>query len=910
MLKKILFFLSIFFCVNAVFSQRNTCDRAALDTAIPCSQTCVSLSLTIPNVKQSTTYEVTNGTYLPYPFVCPSDTLLTSINIDDKFSAAINMPFSFCFYGATYSQIVIGSNGIVTFDVSNANCPNAYVLRNANTPVPIPYAGGIQCGSASTTYYPRACIMGAYHDIYPNATNATTAGRRISYYFTGLAPNRKMVISYYHVPMFSCTSLICDEQIVLYESTGIIDVNLGNKPLCSAWNGGLAILGIQNWNRNQAVAAPGKNCTQWAASNETYRFIPSDGTIPLFKKIELFRGNTLVATGDTITSGPGELLATFPNTCFSTDTGFFKIVTTYASCADANTLITTETNVTVRHNGAIPVSAGFTPASCASGGNGIITVTNPIGTDYQYSINNGATYQPSPVFTVPGGTYSIIARNGVSGCIGSTAVTIPIVETIRFATNVSNATCYGTATGQVLVITQSGAAPFQYSADGGTTYQGSNLLQMAAGAHIIRVKDNNNCIKDTIVIITQPDSISIAPPLVKAAYCSGNADGQIIIKPAGGTPAYKYALNNSAYQVSDTLFANVGSFNIYVKDNNGCLDSITGISVPLNDTMRLQPLPDTSVCVGSGITISPNTNATTFNWSPNTFINDATSARPVVSPQDTITYYLRAGLGTLCSRTDTFVVKVLKLPIPDAGPDTTICFGTKAFFHATAIRGNGFRWSPAENLSSAVIPDPVATGITPITYVVEVSDPYGCNFKVYDSLHLTVRPKVRAFAGQDTTATLGTPVQLFGCCMDLYHWFPSSVFVSDTARNPIGNFPPGTTQVIMITTTPEGCEGRDTVLVKGYQGPTYYVPSAFSPGNRDGLNDIFRPIPVGITETYFFNVFNRFGQLVYTTKTFMEGWDGRWKGEPVPGGAYVWMVKGKGIDGKMVEKKGTVVLMR
>src|SRR5690606_1343378 len=77
------------------------------------------------------------------------------------------------------------------------------------------------------------------------------------------------------IPMFSCTSQFATQQIVLYESTYVIDIFIKNKPICATWNGGLAILGIQNATGTLNYTAPGKNGTQWTATNEGHRFIPS-----------------------------------------------------------------------------------------------------------------------------------------------------------------------------------------------------------------------------------------------------------------------------------------------------------------------------------------------------------------------------------------------------------------------------------------------------------------------------------------------------------------------------------------------------------------------------------------------------------------------------------------------------------
>ena len=93
-----------------------------------------------------------------------------------------------------------------------------------------------------------------------------------------------------------------------------------------------------------------------------------------------------------------------------------------------------------------------------------------------------------------------------------------------------------------------------------------------------------------------------------------------------------------------------------------------------------------------------------------------------------------------------------------------------------------------------------------------------------------------------------------------------------------------------------------------FVGPTCYVPTAFSP-NNDAINNVFRPIPVGVNLEYF-RVFNRYGEPVFETSRFLQGWDGTYKGKPQPVGAYAWVLKGKDRRGRDVVMKGTVMLVR
>ena len=129
--------------------------------------------------------------------------------------------------------------------------------------------------------------------------------------------------------------------------------------------------------------------------------------------------------------------------------------------------------------------------------------------------------------------------------------------------------------------------------------------------------------------------------------------------------------------------------------------------------------------------------------------------------------------------------------------------------------------------------------------------------------------------------------------------------------NPIGTYSGETTQVdyTVTATATNGCTGADGIVVKIFKTlPDIFVPSGFTPGLN--IDNIFRPILVGISSLDFFRVYNRYGQLVYSTSSTEEGWDGTVNGKPQPTEAYVWMVQGKTYLGQTIFKKGTVVLMR
>ncbi|MDP4248309.1 MAG: gliding motility-associated C-terminal domain-containing protein, partial [Bacteroidota bacterium] len=90
--------------------------------------------------------------------------------------------------------------------------------------------------------------------------------------------------------------------------------------------------------------------------------------------------------------------------------------------------------------------------------------------------------------------------------------------------------------------------------------------------------------------------------------------------------------------------------------------------------------------------------------------------------------------------------------------------------------------------------------------------------------------------------------------------------------------------------------------------PDIFVPNAFTPGLA--TNNRFRPIAPGLASMQYFRVYNRYGQLVFSTSVVGQGWDGYLNGKLMPADSYVWMVKGLTYKGKTILKKGTMVLIR
>jgi gliding motility-associated-like protein len=107
-----------------------------------------------------------------------------------------------------------------------------------------------------------------------------------------------------------------------------------------------------------------------------------------------------------------------------------------------------------------------------------------------------------------------------------------------------------------------------------------------------------------------------------------------------------------------------------------------------------------------------------------------------------------------------------------------------------------------------------------------------------------------------------------------------------------------------------GCQKTAIKDITIYASCYLAVPTAFTP-NGDGRNDVFRVLNAVKAEDLELTVYNRWGQLLYRTKDWKQGWDGRIKGELQPSAAYVWLLRYRDRDTKkQVTQKGTVMLVR
>lgn len=230
-------------------------------------ETCIDLTSHYFDSKETTTYTVLPVSFSPpIPFYAGQ----TFPIIDDRWTDPFYIPFEFSFYGVKYHSLVIGSNGVVTF---NPQTSEDFCIWNTSSLAGIP----------DTSFSIKNAIYGVYQDIDPSVDTSPLV-HSVNYKVIGTAPNRAFVINYYNIALYNCLldAPLQTSQIVLYETSNIIEVYVKDRTSCPSWNLGRGVIGIQNASGTVAHFPPQRNLDVWETHNEAWRFVPNGASNTTF----------------------------------------------------------------------------------------------------------------------------------------------------------------------------------------------------------------------------------------------------------------------------------------------------------------------------------------------------------------------------------------------------------------------------------------------------------------------------------------------------------------------------------------------------------------------------------------------------------------------------------------------------
>jgi gliding motility-associated-like protein len=482
----------------------------------------------------------------------------------------------------------------------------------------------------------------------------------------------------------------------------------------------------------------------------------------------------------------------------------------------------------------------------------------------------------------------------------------------------------------------------------------TNIINVTAGntGGNITINEINSCanLKDTLTIAVTPPTVP-GQVVSNNTVCTGtnstllNLNGQTgsVINWISSTNGTSWtSLGNTTPSYTALNLTTTTQFRALVQNGSSCkLDTSTAaiVTVDPKSVGGILDPANSSFCLGqnqnSQISLLGNTGSVS-NWqisNDNTNWNNFSPANTTnsynVNGINQTTYYRTIVKSGVCPPDTSAIATInfINVPFPRASinPDSSaICYGKSQALNASITIGTSYTWSNAGtlvNTGNGTVPslpytiNPVATPKTTTSYVLTVNNA-GCPNSLYDTVKVKVFPKIIVFAGNDTNIVAYQPLQFNATVSDssanVFSWTPSTGLNSTTIYNPIAVLGPEIDYVTYIVraTNPLGCYAEDDIKVTVFKtGPDIFMPSAFTP-NGDGRNDNIYPICVGIKQLNFFRIFNRWGQLIFSTSQIGKGWDGRIAGALQGTNNFVYMVQAVDYLGKTIFKKGNLILIR
>ncbi len=301
----------------------------------------------------------------------------------------------------------------------------------------------------------------------------------------------------------------------------------------------------------------------------------------------------------------------------------------------------------------------------------------------------------------------------------------------------------------------------------------------------------------------------------------------------------------------------------------------------------------------------------TYSWSPANGLSSTSVAAPTLTVTQTQTYILTVTDAKDTVRTDTVTIHLDNFAYCGAGNDTGYCLGQAGSVQIGATNNSGspitYTWTPIDDLSNPFTANPIATPSVTTTYSVEINSP-ACGTKT-DVVTVSVY-SFTVDAGANITIMQGTTATLYATPNDTatYHYWwngGNSEILYQNSPSPDVT-PSDTTIYILNVVDKHGCVDYDSITV--YVIPQY-VPvfyTVFTP-NSDGNNDTWY---IGNNDKFPENklqIYNRYGQLLFSKTSYQNDWNGKYFGNELPAGTYFYIYDTKTEAGKF---NGSVTIIR
>ncbi len=324
---------------------------------------------------------------------------------------------------------------------------------------------------------------------------------------------------------------------------------------------------------------------------------------------------------------------------------------------------------------------------------------------------------------------------------------------------------------------------------------------------------------------------------------------------------------------------------------------------------------DSYICRGSFGQLNAS-GADSYVWNADGTLSCTTCANPLADPVDSTTYIVKGITVFGCSSTDSITVRVHQpFTIQVAGTDT-VCSGST--IHLRATGADQYSWTPTVAVANPTAGITTANPTTTTLYQVVAKDNFNC-FADTGYVNIKVWPYPKVDAGPDKTVSIGSTL--------IFQPAYSNDIVSFAWTNPMQTLsctdcpaptvhPKGAQNTYAIKVRSDGgCVSTDEITVYTIcNGGNLFIPNTFSP-NKDGKNDKFYPRGSGLGTIKSLRIYDRWGEQVFTALNFTPndaslGWDGSYKGKPLPPDVYVYTCEVVCMNNELLIYNGNVTLLK
>lgn len=394
---------------------------------------------------------------------------------------------------------------------------------------------------------------------------------------------------------------------------------------------------------------------------------------------------------------------------------------------------------------------------------------------------------------------------------------------------------------------------------------------------------------------------------LEEVYCWINDDIPIILEPddgvlsgISGTDFFNPALEGAGMHQL-----------LYEWSTAACAssDSITILVYP--ELQASLTASDTILCQGEGAVLSASGGGGlpdilySYTWNEGLF----PIASQTAIPDETTTYVVTIADGCSDAGTDSVTIQVLPPVEVLVNTSDTLCFGEEGGFATAEVLSAGNFEIAWEGETGSTIEAPAGS----VFELLVTDSDEGCTFDT-----LVVIPAFSAVSAlfsvnpnMDCIPETLNPVEIIDLSQNAISGF--WVLSGDTLPYSPGSSPslelsPGDYSILLEVLNEGACPSSFASGICVMPATPIFIPDIFSP-NGDGSNDMLfvrSPSLVGLQ----FEIYNRWGELVFETNEMATGWDGRHRGNPSPGGVYVYRLKAWMNDGEELELKGNITLLR